>query len=356
MLATLIAWTLTNSLAGPHDEPGRADPVRTLGEAVVEAAALDTPSARFDELHPTVRATCDLEQATSSWPWPDPGARAERVERLERFATWFFVGLAEREPQGLELDPSEATAPARVEVALVRASKSADTFVFELTGADAPRIVAVRAPGSDANELTGAAREILATGGLEALDRWLALELERPTETAGETVERLWDGLLGAGSSAESDFDGRYRALEPLVDSTHEFASIAVTRVGRSTYEGLSPERRRALVATLRELSIATYANRFDDTAGLEFEVRSDEAGPRDFRTVMGSLRKRGGERVEFEYLMQRRGARWVVLNVTADGVSDLAVKKVEYAEILDDGGIDRLLAELEQQIAKQRE
>ena len=40
----------------------------------------------------------------------------------------------------------------------------------------------------------------------------------------------------------------------------------------------------------------------------------------------------------------------WRIINIVADGVSDLALKRAEYQRVFASGGIDGLVAELEQQ------
>ena len=47
--------------------------------------------------------------------------------------------------------------------------------------------------------------------------------------------------------------------------------------------------------------------------------------------------------------LHDRRGA-WQIVNILADGVSDLALKRAEYRRFLTDGTIDDLIAQLVEQ------
>jgi phospholipid transport system substrate-binding protein len=47
---------------------------------------------------------------------------------------------------------------------------------------------------------------------------------------------------------------------------------------------------------------------------------------------------------------MQQDGASWKIINIVADGVSDLALKRAEYQRLFASGGIQGLIAELEEQ------
>ena len=57
------------------------------------------------------------------------------------------------------------------------------------------------------------------------------------------------------------------------------------------------------------------------------------------------------------EYLLQQEGAAgWRIINIVADGVSDLALKRAEYQRILSTGSIDTLITELEAQTERLRQ
>ena len=344
LILPLTLATLTLPLEGRvRDE----DPTTQLCRAVIAAAELPNPRARFEQLLPVVAATCDLDAATRAWEWPEAGKRPE-VARFEQHAAWFFAALAERKPLAFDLTPAgERTLELRL------AFDSDRENSYELQLADA-RIVTFQRSGRTRNELVGSAAAVLDRGGVEALEQWLTSESERATETAGQTVERLWAGLIASGQSTGS-FDERYARLTALVDSTHHFPSIAASTI-KSIWNDLDPDQAARFIETFRELSIATYAKRFDDTHELTFTVASDEDWRRGIRKVVGSLQKRDGDQVAFEYWMQRRRGRWDVYNVVANGVSDLSLKKTEYRRVLEEGGLPKLLDELRKQIAKQRE
>jgi phospholipid transport system substrate-binding protein len=49
---------------------------------------------------------------------------------------------------------------------------------------------------------------------------------------------------------------------------------------------------------------------------------------------------------------VNRSGARWQIVNIVADGISDLALKKAQYMSIVEREGFDSLLAKLSQKVA----
>lgn len=333
--------------------PPSESPASELGRAIVQAAELETPAERIEHLVPVVERTCDLDRALADWAWPTPADAAEHVDAFVHHAAGRLAGLAERGPTGFRLEASGDGG------ALVGRFDDADGEVARVElelGAAAPdaRIVALRESPGGPNELVGSGASVLARAGPDGLATWLAAELERPRESAGATVERLWRGLLTADQAG--GFEARYRRLEPLIDSTHHFRSIAILTIGRSAFEELDPAAAARFVATFRELSIATYASRFDDTAGVTFTLTGDGDWRRGIRQVTGELKKRNGEVVALEYWMKRQRGRWDVLNVVADGVSDISLKKAEYGPVLKERGLEALIGELEAQTARLRE
>jgi phospholipid transport system substrate-binding protein len=94
-----------------------------------------------------------------------------------------------------------------------------------------------------------------------------------------------------------------------------------------------------------------TYAARFGKVAPDAF--RPLEAGAPDANgrvQVTTAIKRESQPDVTLEYLLQPDGDDWKIINIVADGVSDLALKRAEYQRVFASGGIEGLIAELEQQ------
>jgi phospholipid transport system substrate-binding protein len=64
-------------------------------------------------------------------------------------------------------------------------------------------------------------------------------------------------------------------------------------------------------------------------------------------------LTKSNGEKVQFNYLLRQNKNDWRIINIIVDGVSDLAVRRAEYASILKSDGFSPLMAKIEDQIGR---
>ena len=184
-----------------------------------------------------------------------------------------------------------------------------------------------------------------------AFAAWRA-EAEEPvaTDSPAATVASLQQALLAARDKRNATVEERYRALEPAIAATHNLPYIAEFALRRQ-WAMLTGEERQRFVAAFQRLSVMTYAARFGNVARDAF--RPIVAGAPDSNgrvQVTTAIKREGQPDVTLEYLLQRDGEGWRIINIVADGVSDLALKRAEYQRVFASGGIEGLIAELEQQ------
>jgi phospholipid transport system substrate-binding protein len=70
---------------------------------------------------------------------------------------------------------------------------------------------------------------------------------------------------------------------------------------------------------------------------------------------VRSKLIDPNGSNVIFDYLLRKVDNQWRIVNVIANGVSDLAVKRAEYRQIIKTEGFNSLLTKLREKIALYR-
>ena len=68
---------------------------------------------------------------------------------------------------------------------------------------------------------------------------------------------------------------------------------------------------------------------------------------------VESQLKSPGGNKVQFGYQMRKIDGRWRIINIIADGVSNLALERAEYSSIIRRYSFDALLAKLKERIAE---
>lgn len=171
------------------------------------------------------------------------------------------------------------------------------------------------------------------------------------TNDPEQIVVNLQKALIDAMREGNAmDFQARFDFLAPAIDQSHNFNLIIRTVLG-GYWAQLDSEQQRLIADTFRQLSIATYAGQFKEYEGEQFELLQQRSLPRDQVLVRSQFIKSDGDTVDFDYVLQRSNDGWQIINILADGVSDLALKRTEYRAILQRDGFQALIELLEEKI-----
>jgi phospholipid transport system substrate-binding protein len=171
------------------------------------------------------------------------------------------------------------------------------------------------------------------------------------TDPAVKVVEKLHAELMGVMKQADAlGYKGRYQRLAPIVNYSYDLPFISKVVVGRY-WSKFSPEQKEQFVKTFTKLSIATYANQFSGYSGERFKTIAAEESTRDRLLIKTVLIKPNGEEIELDYILHEKGRQWQIINVIAQGVSDLSLKRAQYTSYLKKGGFDALLKKLNEKI-----
>lgn len=185
----------------------------------------------------------------------------------------------------------------------------------------------------------------------------LLVVLTGPVSLAEETpaaavVERLHAALLDAMQRADTlGYRGRAELLAPVVASSFDFPTIARIVTGRA-WRDLDEARQREFIDVFRALSVATYATNFSGYDGERF-VTGDSEPARGAMIVRTELVKADGEAIPLHYMLRKGDGGWRIVNVVAKGVSDLSLKRAEYAAVIEAEGFDSLVKRLREKVAE---
>jgi len=170
--------------------------------------------------------------------------------------------------------------------------------------------------------------------------------------TAREVVESLQSALLEAmRGGAELGYAGRLAVVTPAADRAHSAEALA-RLVLHSNWQPLTEDQRSRFVDALSRLTASAYAARFDSYDGQRFEVVQEREVRDGVALVRTRVHKADGGTVSLDYLLRRFESGWRIVNIIADGVSEVSVKRAEYDAIIAREGFDALLADIERQIA----
>ena len=172
------------------------------------------------------------------------------------------------------------------------------------------------------------------------------------SSSAETTIQTLDQAILSTMQAGEkAGYQGRYKIIAPVLNKTFDFRGIAQIALG-SDWPKLSAAQQKQFVSVLAEYTAATYAGRFDSYNGEHLAVIQTQQLRPGTMGVFTTLTLKNGRVHRFDYLLtQDKGAGWRVINVVADGVSDLSMKRSEYTQMIKNKGFSALIAHLQQQI-----
>ncbi len=170
-------------------------------------------------------------------------------------------------------------------------------------------------------------------------------------QSAKQVVEEFQNQLIAVMKQGKAlGFKGRYEKLDGAVRSSHDLAKIARIVVSKQ-WEELSAEQQAKLESVFSKLSVSAYAHNFKDYSGESFVFVSEEETGRGGVVIHTNLLIPGQKDVKFDYQMKKKDDGWQIINIIADGVSDLALKRSEYTSILSKDGFDVLIAKITEKI-----
>lgn len=170
------------------------------------------------------------------------------------------------------------------------------------------------------------------------------------TASAEAVVTALHTTLIEAMTrSAKLGCEGRLKLLQPSVDQTFDLPFVA-ERALRRHWKHLDSSQQQAFTAALRRSFGSTYATEFASPGSIEFATGKSEMLGNGDALVHTSLTPKGSSAITLDYVLKPHGSEWRVVNVLADGVSDLALRATQYDGLMKSQGFDALMARLEQQ------
>ena len=199
-------------------------------------------------------------------------------------------------------------------------------------------------------------RHRVARGLRSACAALLLLTLPTPVPAdpaqAAAVVDRLHAALLDAMRRAgELGYAGRREALAPVLAASFDFPFMSRLALG-SEWRRLDEMQRQRWVSTFQDLSLATYAARFDGFSGESFATDATEGAARDTVLVKTRLVRADDEPVHLNYRLRQNGGNWRIIDIYLnETVSEVALRRSEFTEVLERSGFEALVAELETKI-----
>jgi len=147
----------------------------------------------------------------------------------------------------------------------------------------------------------------------------------------------------------------RQAAVNQMLEGFFDFDRLTKEALGRH-YDDLSPSEFNELKGLLQELVTKNYRKNIEKT--LNFDVAflgDDEVSGGQDRKIRTQATKRGSsdKPVEIEYVLHKKGDKWIVFDVITEGSSMLRTYRNQFGKTIRQDGFATLLAKLRERIEK---
>jgi phospholipid transport system substrate-binding protein len=167
------------------------------------------------------------------------------------------------------------------------------------------------------------------------------------SDPAAAQVQTLDNALLDAMKSGETvGITERSRKLAPVIESVFDLRAMTAFAVGPA-WAGFSAEQQQAVVAAFTRLMIASYASNFHSFGGERFEIDPTVVTRGTERIVQTHLQTPQKAPVNLVYRMHQADGSWKIIDVYYGAVSQLSIRRSDFAASLGSGGAPELIAHL---------
>ena len=181
----------------------------------------------------------------------------------------------------------------------------------------------------------------------------LSLLLTEVTVASPEQVVESFHKVLISAMQATTD-ETRRAIVDETINNHFQVHTIARISLGRN-WRTLQSDEQSDYMALMEELISTTYASRFDKFDNQTFTIMSSSPIASN-RARVKSILNTKSEVVNLDYQLQFSEESWRIYDIVANGVSDLSLKRSNYAALFADGGLDAITADIRASIKKNQE
>jgi phospholipid transport system substrate-binding protein len=160
-------------------------------------------------------------------------------------------------------------------------------------------------------------------------------------------VETLDNALLNSMKSGGTvGIVERSRKLAPVIESVFDLRAMTAFAVGPA-WAGFSAEQQQAIIAAFTRLTTASYASNFHSFSGERFEIDPTVVARGTDRIVQTHLQAPPKAPISLLYRMHQVDGSWKIIDVYYGAVSQLSIRRSDFAASIGSGGAAELIAHL---------
>jgi phospholipid transport system substrate-binding protein len=166
-----------------------------------------------------------------------------------------------------------------------------------------------------------------------------------PTDQLKGAVERVLKTLDDPALKGEARLPERRVAVRKIANEIFDFSEIAKRSMARH-WQPLSEAQRTEFVGLFAELLERSYISKIETYGGEKIQYTAERADG-DLATVSTRIITKNGTEVPVDYRMIKRADRWLVYDVSIEGVSLVSNYRTQFNKIIQTSSYNELVSKL---------
>jgi phospholipid transport system substrate-binding protein len=166
-----------------------------------------------------------------------------------------------------------------------------------------------------------------------------------PTDQLKGAVERVLKTLDDPALKGDARLGDRRVAVRKIANEIFDFSEIAKRSMARH-WQPLSEAQRTEFVGLFADLLERSYISKIETYGGEKIQYTAERADG-DFATVSTRIVTKNGTEVPVDYRMIKRAERWLVYDVSIEGVSLVSNYRTQFNKIIQTTSYNELVSKL---------
>jgi phospholipid transport system substrate-binding protein len=166
-----------------------------------------------------------------------------------------------------------------------------------------------------------------------------------PTDQLKGAVERVLKTLDDPALKGDARLGDRRVAVRKIANEIFDFSEIAKRSMARH-WQPLSEAQRTEFVGLFADLLERSYISKIETYGGEKIQYTAERADG-EFATVSTRIVTKNGTEVPVDYRMIKRADRWLVYDVSIEGVSLVSNYRTQFNKIIQTSSYNELVSKL---------
>ena len=167
----------------------------------------------------------------------------------------------------------------------------------------------------------------------------------QPQDQLKSAIDRVVSTLESPALKGEGKVAERRAAVRKIADELFDFGEIARRALGRY-WQPLTEAQRTEFVALFADLLERSYISKIELYGGEKIVYTGDRVEG-DLATVGTKIITKNGTEVPVDYRLFKRGDRWMIYDVSVEGISLVSNYRTQFNKIIQTNGYNGLVEKM---------